>query len=367
MKRDKGEGSRSVKPLQYLRDRFAYMIAFVAALLLSETVLVLSVMRDPESMEWPTYLYAGLLAIFFLLIWLSYDYSKQRTYYQQLDEARRHVSELDAAMRVRAGVTQDQLAVQQLLKAQYEAFMEELEGHHRLQEMHQHFVHQWVHQMKTPISVIDLIAQQGQDHLARDSSSLSADFGSIREEAERLSRGLDLMLYTARLEKFELDLHVRRVDLHKLARQVVNTYKRLCIKHMIYPHIEGEGQAETDEKWMTFILHQLVANAIKYSKLKPGAKKLLVQIKQHEQGEVSLLVADEGIGIAEYELPRIFDPFYTGQNGRLVEESTGMGLYLTKQVCSKLGHELHVHSVPDEGTTVTVTFAGKSLHRQQMT
>lgn len=356
-----GKPETAVRLLRYIRDRLSYIAAFTVALLLSDTALILGALSKPGEVEPATAVYAGVLAFFCLFLWLGYDYLRQRAYYRQLEEAKRQASLLDAALRVRSGVTTDQIAVQHLLQTQHEAYMEELGAFRRQQEMHHHFIHQWVHQMKTPVAVIDLIAQQaGQEEIAGDAKN---GLDSIREETERLTRGLDMMLSTARLDKFEMDVHIRRVSLHGLVRQVTNTYKRLCIKHSIFPQIIGEADVETDEKWIAFVVHQLVGNAVKYSKLKPGTKKLLLQIDRTDDGGAALRVTDEGIGIAEHELPRIFDPFYTGRNGRLVEESTGMGLYLAKQVCGKLGHRLTVASEPGSGTTFTVSFQPQALHK----
>ncbi|MBW7455066.1 sensor histidine kinase, partial [Paenibacillus sepulcri] len=265
---------------------------------------------------------------------------------------------------VRSGVTGDQLAVQRLLQAQHEAYMNELSRYRKQQEIHQHFIHQWVHQMKTPISVIDLMIQHAEQAQEENNSpSSTQSLSSIREETERLTRGLDMMLYTARLDKFELDVRIRTVPLHEIARRVVNSYKRLCIKYSIYPQITGEALVQTDEKWIAFVMNQLVGNAIKYSKHKQGTKKLLLLIET-ENGKTALKVKDEGIGIPAHDLPRVFDPFFTGDNGRLVEESTGMGLFLAKSVCGKLGHGLAVESVPGGGgTTLTISFASQSLFK----
>ncbi|MBW7476627.1 sensor histidine kinase [Paenibacillus oenotherae] len=312
-----------------------------------------------------TVLYTGLLVLCCVALWLVFDYMRQRPYYSQLNEAIHQASSLDASLRVRSGVTADQLAVQELLRAQHEAYMDELGRYRRQLEMHQHFIHQWVHQMKTPIAVIDLITQQDNEADSVHEASWKPDLRSIREETDRLTRGLDMMLYTARLDKFEVDVHIRTMRLQDLARGVVNTYKRLCIRYKIYPQIEGEGIVQSDEKWLAFVLNQLIGNAIKYSKQKPGSKKLLIRIEPllHSSDGVALHVIDEGIGIAAHDLPRIYDPFFTGDNGRLVEESTGMGLYLAKQVCGKLGHRLTVNSEQGNGATATITFTPHSLQQ----
>ncbi|GGD75151.1 sensor histidine kinase [Paenibacillus nasutitermitis] len=354
----------TASPLRYFRDRLSYIAAFAIALVLAGAALVLGQIYYPSSVDIGTVLYAGALVLCCLSIWLTLDYMRQRSYFRQLDEAYVHAAELDAPLRVRSGVTGDQIAVQRLLQAQHEAYMNELGRYRRQQEMHQHFIHQWVHQMKTPIAVIDLMIQQADQAQGEDNGPASnQSLNSLREETERLTRGLDMMLYAARLEKFELDVHVRTVPLHEIARRAINSYKRLCIKYSIYPQITGEASVQTDEKWMFFIINQLVGNAIKYSKHQPGSKKLQLLIGT-ERGLTELQVKDEGMGIPEHDLPRVFDPFFTGDNGRRVEESTGMGLFLAKSVCGKLGHRIAVNSEPDGGgTTVTVTFEARSLFK----
>ncbi|MFC4103011.1 sensor histidine kinase [Paenibacillus xanthanilyticus] len=342
---------------RYLADKAWYIAAFLLALALSETALVLALASQGLKPDAASIVYAFVLALFFLLVWLLADYVRQRSYFRELGEALR-AGKLEAALQIRSGVTRDQLAVQRLIARQHEAYMDELGRYRRQQELHRHFTHQWVHQMKTPVSVIDLLAQQGGEETEAGDS-----FASIREEADRLTQGLDLMLYTARLSKFELDMHVRKVRLEELAREVVNRHKRLCIKHGIYPQVEGSAAVETDEKWMAFAIGQLVTNAIKYSAPKPGAKRLHIRIAQEPDGSAILGVRDEGIGIPAHELPRVFDPFFTGENGRIVGESTGMGLYLAKLVCRKLGHAITAESEQGSGTAVTIAFRSRTLHR----
>ncbi|TYP71321.1 sensor histidine kinase [Paenibacillus methanolicus] len=342
---------------RYVADKAWYIAAFLLALALSETALVLALATQGLKLDAASIVYAFMLALFFLLVWLLADYVRQRSYFRELGEALR-AGKLEAALQIRSGVTRDQRAVQRLIARQHEAYMDELGRYRRQQEVHQHFTHQWVHQMKTPVSVIDLLGQQGAEE--PDAGDV---FASIREEADRLTQGLDLMLYTARLSKFELDMHVRGVRLEALAREVVNRHKRLCIKHGIYPQIEGSASAETDEKWMSFAIGQLVTNAIKYSAPKPGAKRLYIRIAQEPDGGASIGVRDEGIGIPAHELARVFDPFFTGENGRIVGESTGMGLYLAKLVCRQLGHAITAESEQGSGTTVTIAFRSRTLHR----
>ncbi|XOK63536.1 sensor histidine kinase [Paenibacillus elgii] len=353
---------RGASAAMFLRDRLVY--AFVCLLLIGLGVglMLLERARHPEGIGTGTISYFVILGLFVAGVWLAVDYIRQRAYYKQLMHAVERSGELQTAAIVQSAVTSEQRLVMRLLREQHSAYLNELGQYRRQQEQHNHFVLQWVHHMKTPVSVIDLLVQDALHQLPLAEEEQKQLALSLQEEAERMTRGLDLMLNTARLDKFRMDLHFRQTALHELVRTVMNAHKRLCIRHSIFPQIEGEAWAETDGKWMTVVLNQFVSNAIKYSKGKPGAKKLIFRLAPDADGGSKLSVTDEGIGIAPHDLPRIFDPFFTGENGREAGESTGMGLYLAKQVCSGLGHRLTVESKLGEGTTFTVLFQPRSIH-----
>lgn len=250
---------------------------------------------------------------------------RQRYYFKQVNEAIERSDDLNGATIVQSVVTAEQKLVSSLLQEQHRAYLNELNKYRRQQELHNHFVLQWVHHMKTPVSVVDLHMQEAIHDLPSSEGEQRALISSIQEETERMTRGLDMMLYTARLDKFELDLHVRRVALHEKIRSAINEHKRLCIKHSIFPRIEGEAWMETDEKWILFVINQLIGNAIKYSKGKQGSKHLLFRLTTQGEGMGTLEVVDEGIGIAPHDLPRIFDPFLQGKMGEQLVSQRGWG------------------------------------------
>lgn len=348
----------------YARDKLPYAAAFVLTLLLAAAVIGLDIRQSGGRLHGGSLWYVAVLALFVLSAWLLFEWWRNRSYYRQLNAAAERFGQLDAPLVLRSAATREQRAFSRLLHDLHEAYRNELDARRRQAEIHYHFTMQWVHQMKTPLSVIDLLVQQSEMQGGDAGGQQDRDRGrSILEESDRLRRGLDMMLYTARLDKFEVDLHVRKTALHALARDVLNDYKRLCIHHSVFPRIEGEAEAETDPKWLSFVLHQLVTNAIKYSKSRPGSKKLLIRIASSGDDGCTLSVRDEGIGIPAHDLPRVFDPFFTGDNGRRTEESTGMGLYLARRICAGLGHALHVESAPGEGTTVTIVFQAAGIHR----
>ncbi|MNJ45468.1 Sensor histidine kinase GraS [compost metagenome] len=214
-------------------------------------------------------------------------------------------------------------------------------------EQHLVFINRWVHQMKTPISVIQLQLQE----LEREEAA--AD--SIQEELDRLSKGLEMVLYTARLDRFEHDFSVEPVDLRQIVNQVIAGNRKLFISKGINPSLQvREGlKVYSDAKWLRFMLDQIVVNALNYT---VGTGKT-ISISAEELGHsCKLTVQDQGIGIVKEDLNRVFHPYYTGERGRQYSESTGMGLYLVREVCGRLGHEVVLQSKPGEGTTVTLLF-----------
>ncbi|KLU63278.1 sensor histidine kinase GraS [Peptococcaceae bacterium CEB3] len=344
--------------LAFCRDQGLYVIHFYGALFLAGTVVTLALRESKIAIGWNNVIYILLLSSALLGLFFVLRYTWEREYRRQMAQALAGEDGLESALKVQAGVRREQLGVQLLLQRLYRTYEEELAQAQRSQDLHRVFIDRWVHQMKTPLSVIDLSVQRGENFPPGEARALLT---SIGEENDKLWHGLDMVLHWARLREFHLDVRIDRVSLQELVRRVVNEHKKEWIHASVYPQIEGDDAVvETDEKWLVFILHQLINNALKYSRLKEGNKHLVFRMER-EGNTVRLVVRDEGVGIAAEDLPRIFDPFFTGENGRRVRESTGMGLYLVKEVCAHLGHEVAVSSTVGEGTAVTLTFSRGTL------
>ncbi|EUJ49418.1 sensor histidine kinase [Paenilisteria rocourtiae] len=234
-------------------------------------------------------------------------------------------------------------AFESYLAKQYHAYQIDLQKWRAKDADRNIFINQWVHQMKTPVSVIELMTQNQSDPTLR----------SIQEETDRIQQGLDTVLYTLRLETFENDFVVERADLKTLASEAINEHKRLFIRQHLYPKIQIDSDLflETDKKWFVFMLGQLLSNAIKYSPEK-GSN---IEIKATKEArEYALSIRDYGIGIEKADLARVFRPFFTGENGRKFQQSTGMGLFLVSEICNKLGYQISVESEIDVGTTILI-------------
>lgn len=287
-------------------------------------------------------LYAIFLGLFLFAVYLVFHYASHRHYYRRLSEP---ASSMDQMLEPLGQAPAPQ-ALQTLLLAQYQLLQQQLTDSQQQQNTHRLFMNQWVHQMKTPLAVIELTLQQ---------EAASPHTASIREELDRLRTGLDTVLYAARLQSIEHDFHIKQVSLATAADQAVQECKRLFIRSLVYPSIKGDKTllVRTDEKWLVFIIVQLLTNAIKYS---AGEHKKVELVLGEQRGHAVLEVRDEGEGIPRADLRRVFEPFYTGDNGRRHREATGMGLYLVKRACDHLHHEVELESAPGQGTTVRLLF-----------
>lgn len=202
----------------------------------------------------------------------------------------------------------------------------------------------WVHQIKTPISVMQMILQSEDTDEHRE---LSAELFRIEQYAE-------MALCYFRLDSSSNDFVIKEYELDGIIRNAVRKYAAQFIRKKIQLKYEGtDVKVLTDEKWLLFILEQLLSNAVKYT------EKGCVEISVSE--DKTLSVADTGIGIAEEDVPRIFEKGYTGYNGRENTKSTGLGLYLCKKAADKLNHRIYARSDMGKGSTFYLDLHSDSL------
>jgi len=198
----------------------------------------------------------------------------------------------------------------------------------------------WVHQIKTPISALDLMAQSGEP----------VDRNLLRQEVFKIGQYADAALSFQRLQSLRNDLALTDVPLYPLCCATVKKLRPIFLYRKISLHMEPfEGTALSDPKWLGMALTQVLTNALKYT---PEGGSVSISLREPQV----LQVRDTGIGIREEDLPRVFDRGFTGhagRDGRDPEKSTGIGLYLCKQACDKLGHGLTLQSAPGAGVTVT--------------
>ena len=200
----------------------------------------------------------------------------------------------------------------------------------------------WAHQIKTPIAAMRLLLQQ-----------LELDRGSLEAELFRIEQYVGMVLGYLKLEGDSNDFVLRKRRLDDVVRGCVRKYARLfIIKKLPLNFEETRMTVLTDDKWLAFMIEQLLSNSLKYTS--QG------EIRIYADGK-ALVVEDTGIGISAEDLPRLGERGFTGYNGREDKKSTGLGLYLCRRICAKLGHKLVIESTPDVGTRVKILFADSTM------
>lgn len=320
----------------FVREQIPLIIVYIAQL-----VLILFVFWLDGYQNYSIILYAGILSGCLFIGYLVYRYLTHRNFYKRLEEPH---TPMDEFIKAGSGAPLA-TSLHLLLKSQYRQYQNDLHHYQHKLKDHIQFINQWVHQMKTPLSVIHLMIQDEDE----------PRFTAIGDELDRMKKGLDMVLYTARLDEFEHDFYVEMLHLEKVVRSVTSNQKRLFIRNRVFPSLQlnDELSIASDEKWLSFVLTQIITNAVRYTT--DGNRKIFLKGFKRDSNVV-LEVQDQGVGIPESDLPRVFDPYFTGENGRNFQESTGMGLYLAKQICDKLGHRVEIASTVNKGTTVRIIF-----------
>ena len=321
----------------FLKYNRGYIIIYLLSLTL--TIIYCNIM---EFIGFGEIVYILIFNTFILVCFLAFIYYQNRKLYKLLKNGLICLN--DAFLEL--GSSDLSGNISELLKEQHNLYEAEIQKCNKVHNEHLTFINQWVHQMKTPLSVIQL---QLQEYAGEEKAR------SIEEEVNKLNKGLNMAMYFARIDSFQNDFIVERIFLKKLVIGTINEEKKLFIKNKITPRIEIDGAIEvySDVKWIKFVLDQLIINAVKYSK--GTGKELIIKACEKEK-EILLSVIDEGIGIPRKDIKRVFDLFFTGENGRKYGESTGMGLYISKEVCVNLGHKIEITSTADKGTMVTIRF-----------
>lgn len=344
--------------ISYIKDRLGYISIY----LISNIVTIIVMKLDniiSGNVNNDNALYTVLLFSFFLISFLLFDYSKKKKVYSLLNSIEHADGNLKAVFNTSCTSDREHDYFIKILKDSYRNYEYKLSEYREKQKEHMYFINQWVHQMKTPVSVLNLILQDSKDAVNK------IDVNSMEEEVEKLAHGLDMALYSSRVYDFEMDFKIEKVGILSIVRNVINDHKKEFIRYSIYPKIipGSDALVETDFKWIKFVINQIITNSIKYTKAKENSEKNIIIDIENFRDAIKLVIKDNGVGIPKEDISRVFDPFFTGSNGRRFSESTGMGMYLSKTVCSKLGHDISIDSELDKWTCVSIIFhRGKSLY-----
>ena len=201
----------------------------------------------------------------------------------------------------------------------------------------------WVHQIKTPIASMHLILQKED----------SEDSRRLRTELFRVEQYVQMVLCFLRLDSDFTDYVIKEYRVDDIIRPAVRRLApQFIMKKLSLEYEQTDAIVLTDEKWLGFVIEQVLSNAVKYT----SAGSISIKCDGDR-----LVISDTGIGIAAEDLPRIFDKGYTGFNGRADRKASGIGLYLCRRICDNLGHSIEAQSVPGQGTTITIGLGRNKL------
>lgn len=285
--------------------------------------------------------YGVLLTVFFGALYGVWDYLRYRRRCLDLQEALERSGE--RAARLSEPVSYIERLYQEITDAMETEERDALSEYDAKKQDMADYYTMWIHQIKTPIAALRLLLQGEKQQL---------------EELFKIEQYAEMALHYARLDSISSDLLFQKQDVAAILRAAVRKYSILFIgSGLSFVMEELSVHVVTDEKWLSFVFEQILSNALKYTQ--NGAIQIYGldrEGKKTQEEATFIVIEDSGIGIMEEDLPRIFERGFTGHNGRLDKRSTGIGLYLCRQILDRLSHTIRVESRMGEGTKVIVGF-----------
>lgn len=283
-----------------------------------------------------------------ILIMTKYlmDWYRKKKYFEIITERVKDLKEpwLIAELLPVSYTIEDEI-YQELLRKVGSSAIEEIHKIEDEQKEYEDYIEQWIHEVKTPITSIHLMLE----NRISENPGLKKD---LNVELSRLENDVELALYYARSEQIYRDYLIQKLNVRKVLLKVVNKNRTVIMNSSVAIDLDCDEAlyAYGDEKWLVFMLTQVLLNAIKY---KAEADAKVVMRAKRDNKRIVLNIIDNGKGIKKEELPRIFDKGFTGSNGRDNEKSTGMGLYLVHKLCEKLEIDIKADSVYGEFTEIS--------------
>lgn len=324
----------------YFKDKAFYIVSYLISLIL--LLLIFRAFNVNPALT--IMVFVILISLFILLI--LYGYYRRLKFYNDLIS---NVNNMDKAYYVLATLESpdfyDGKILYDALYTINKSMIENIKTLEKQNEDFKEYIEMWIHEVKIPLSTLSLMIHNHKN---------SFDKKTI-EQIKRINDYVEQVLYYARSENAEKDYIITSVKLEKVINQVALKNKDTLLDNKIDLIVKNINyEIYTDAKWLEFILNQVVSNSIKYKK---DDEKSYIEIYVEEiNGLTKLFIKDNGIGIPKEDIKRVFNKSFTGYNGRIKSKSTGMGLYISKELCNKLGHNIDIKSEKDKYTIVCITF-----------
>lgn len=281
---------------------------------------------------------------------IAIEYFKKKKFYDNLSNM---LEELEEEYLITEIINTPDFLEGKLLKNTIEtidkSMLENVNKYKYMTEDYKEYIELWIHEIKIPIAASKMVIENNKNEVTK----------SIDEELDKVENYIEQALFYARSNTVEKDYYIRKVVLKEIVNESIKKNKSSLIQEKISIDIHDlDIEVNTDNKWIVFILNQIIQNSIKYRRKENSA----IEIYANQGKEnVILYIKDNGIGIKQGEITRVFEKGFTGTNGRLSnKKSTGIGLYLCKKLCNKLGIGIELNSVQNEETEVRLVFQQSS-------
>lgn len=277
--------------------------------------------------------YAILLCGFSVFLYVIIDAYRFIKHHNQLDHQKSCVQfSLEELPMAKGLIEKD---YQALVKSLHDSYKELLLDTDQEKSDMMNYYTLWVHQIKTPIAAMRILLQSKED----------ASKTALENELFKIEQYVEMVLSYLRLGSETTDYQIQRYQINDIVKQAVRKYAKLFVhKKITLEYQEIDEIVLTDEKWLLFVIEQILSNALKYTR--SG------KISIYQKPGCVLVIEDTGIGISPEDVPRVFEKGYTGYHGRSDKKSTGLGLYLCKMIINKLGHNINLSSIEGKGTIV---------------
>lgn len=335
LKHDVEWGISSMKKRDYLFDKM-YLILFG---LLS--LLVLWVFLTTLRIQFEVRVVVSTIYIALVVLVLCVEYFKRKSYYNRIEVMMKDLDQKFLISEMLPTPTFiDAVLMQDIITGATKSMADSIATHQNNVSAYVDYIELWIHEIKTPLAALSLIVE----------NRPSEDKRSILKEVKQIQDYLDQILFYARTSSLEDDMVIKEVVLKDLVHEVVRDMSLMFIEKGIRLSVDiDEELVYVDPKWFQFMIKQILDNAVKYTRPQEGVVRVFVR---SHNNSVSLHIHDNGIGIADYDIGRVFNRGFTGARGDLHKQATGMGLYLVKSMADKMG--MHVAIESDNGVHVTL-------------
>ena len=338
------EGKEKMNFKDFIKDKMLLIVLIILALISIEILLLAyHIGIIPK-------IYIAVIIILPIAISFVVEYKRKQSFYKQIENNMQELKEkyLISEIIKKPDFIEGRI-LKEILQDMCSSMIENVNYYKNIQEDYKEYIEMWIHEVKIPIATSKMIIENNKTPVTKN----------IDEELDKVENYTEQALFYARSNAVEKDYIITKTNLKEIVNGAILKNKTTLLNEKVTLELNDlEQDVYTDSKWATFIINQILQNSIKY--LKENDKKIEIYAKP-KNDKIILYIKDNGIGIKKGEITRVFEKGFTGENGRIIgQKSTGIGLYLCKKLCNKLGLGIELNSEKDKGTEVKIIFPKNS-------